>query len=194
MGPLDDPRLWFEQYGHNIWEIARSTGEPAVARAAGGAIEKPTLFGFRGVMVERDAQLGALARAILIRRPGLWARWFFAAIGYGLDQLPDDLWLVTPLWLLLLSVPFAAWHVELGGRRAVRPGALSQAERRARLMGLAMVGVSYFAVYLALVCLVSFPFDRYLTSMTLFLPGIGCALVLEAWRSVVAPEVKSHRA
>jgi hypothetical protein len=188
MGAYDDPELWFEQYSDNVWGIGRASARSAVFRERGADAGEPTPPGERSFWVEQDARLEELARAILIRRPGLYARWFHAAIGYGLTQLRDVTWIVVPCCLLVLSLPFAAWRVELGRRRPVRSHALAQAERRRRLMGLGIVSVTYFAVYLSAVSLVSFPFDRYLTSMTLFLPGLACSLVFEVWRSIAAPE------
>jgi len=44
------------------------------------------------------------------------------------------------------------------------------------------MGVAYFATYLVLVSLMSFPIPDYFVSMTLFLPNAICVQLFEIWR------------
>lgn len=53
------------------------------------------------------------------------------------------------------------------------------------LIGLLALGVGYFAAYLLLVSLVSFPFTRYFVSLTLFLPSALCAQLFVMWRRIL---------
>ncbi|MEZ5332904.1 MAG: hypothetical protein R2991_12835 [Thermoanaerobaculia bacterium] len=130
-----------------------------------------------------NRRLQSFAREVLSRRPLLYLQWIRDAARYGLAQLPGEPWVRWPALLLAPSLA-VAW---IGDRRRRRRGAPPAGCDREALAGLWVIGLGTFLLYLALTCLVSYPFRRYFLSMDLFLPSALAATLFDVWRREVSP-------
>jgi hypothetical protein len=72
-----------------------------------------------------------------------------------------------------------------GGWNGATRSRSAERDALATLIGLLTLGAGYFAAYLLLVSLVSFPFTRYFVSLTLLLPSALCAQILEPWQRIL---------
>ena len=194
-----DSLTWFQQYNDNLWRVSSAAAwtqlrsqRRTVRRLerAGEAIENPALLQIgRRPRVLVNERLSELARAILHRRPVLYTKWVRDAMLYGLARLPGSVWIRWPTVLLVLSVVPAAL-IQRARRRRSDDQAAGAARRGLEesyaAIGLAILGISYAAIYMFLTSLVSFPFERYYLSIVLLLPTALCALLFEVWRRQVA--------
>jgi hypothetical protein len=186
-----DSEPFFRQYSDNIWKVALPAARIHVKRQRkeaaekGGAPADP-----RGFRVVVNETLGGLSRELVRLRPMLYLKWVRDALRYGLDQLFDDL---VVLWLLILI----ASALPIGWlREGFRSGEGRETEairgnaepELSRLLGFMALGVIYFVTYLLLVCLVSLPYQRYLVSMTLFLPSVLSAELFAVWQRILRPQ------
>ena len=104
-----------------------------------------------------------------------------------MQQLSDYDWIVGPFVLLLLSLPVAWIRARSRRQRSEEPTARFAGSRASDLTMLAILAFGYFATYLLLVSCTYFPFERYLVSMTLFIPSALVASLLEIWRLIIQP-------
>jgi hypothetical protein len=72
-----------------------------------------------------------------------------------------------------------------GGWNGATRSRSAERDALATLIGLLTLGAGYFAAYLLLVSLVSFPFTRYFVSLTVFLPSALCAQILVPWQRIL---------
>jgi hypothetical protein len=174
---------YFAQYSDNMWWIAL----PSVAREYKRRSALPEGHPDRTQGLERprgvvqNEMLSRASKAIVGLRPGLYFKWVTSAQVYGLKQLANYMWIIAPTGLLMLSVPLflIANRPAAGSMLPIEPGVLST------LIGLVLLGAGYFAAYLLLVSLVSFPFVRYFVSLTLFLPSAICAQLWVMWSRIL---------
>ncbi len=175
----DDPAPWFEQYSDNMWHISMEVGKAQLKResrrafAAGEGDRKGLRPTWR---VELNKRLTSLSWAVIRTRPLLYLRWVRASFLYGIGQLPSFAWIVWPLVLLAASWPMAWLHAD-------REGPKAGSDRS--LLGLFLLGTGFFAGYLLVLALVSFPFQRYLVSTTLLLPSVLSAELFAVWSRVL---------
>ncbi len=127
--------------------------------------------------------LGSVSKAIIRLKPEHYFKWFSNAILLGLRHLLGYVWIVAPVLIVFLSLPILILRQGAG---AEAPEARWSARTRA-LVALLIVGVGYFATYLLLVSVVSFPAPQYFVSMTLFLPSAICVQLFEIWRRILTP-------
>jgi hypothetical protein len=173
----------FAQYSDNIWWIAL----PSVVREYNRLSALPEGHPDRMQGLERprgvvqNEMLSRASKAIVRLRPGLYFNWVTSAQVYGLKQLANYVWIIAPTGLLVLSVPLflIASRSAAGSMLPIEPAVLST------LIGLVLLGAGYFAAYLLLVSLVSFPFVRYFVSLTLFLPSAICAQLWVMWSRIL---------
>ena len=185
MRATDDPLLWYEtQYDDNLFRISLrvtskylrredrdSAGYPARERVSGWG------------SVETSHRLGALAKEIVLRRPGLYRRWVSASLNYGLSRLGMWPFVTVPFALLLPSLVLA---LVVGGIRQRDPEGPVDTRARA-ILCLAITALTFFAIYLVLVSCIAFPFGRYMASIVLFVPSMLLALLFETWRLILRP-------
>ena len=135
----------------------------------------------RPARVVQNEMLSRTSKAIVRLRPGLYFKWVTSALVYGLKQLLNYVWIVAPVLLFLFSTPIFLLATRSNDipTHPLEPNAL------ATLVGLLALGVGYFAAYLLLVSLVSFPFTRYFVSLTLFLPSALCAQLFVMWGRIL---------
>ena len=143
----DDPADFFPQYSDSIWDVAVQVMKAQLSDEGAPQID----------VVAINQRLTEFGRAVVAARPRLYLRWIGAAMLYGLAQLDDDPWVLWPAALVALSLPFT-WRRRSG--ESSRP-----------FVAVMALGPVYFAAYLVLVSLVSFPFARYHASTTLLLPS-----------------------
>lgn len=187
MRPESDIIEYFGQYNKNIWHVARpaarvtySQNRQWVERELGESRWDP-----RPREVVLNEMLGSASKAIIRLKPEYYFKWVSNAFVFGLRQLLDYVWIVAPLLIVLLSLPILALQQRAGAEAP-------EAHRSARtpaLLALLFLGVGYFAAYLLLVSLVSFPVPRYFVSMTLFLPSAICVQLFEVWRRILKLEI-----
>lgn len=178
-----DTTACFEQYSDNLWRISSASVWDSLRshrrRVRSGRMPASGLPDEADRIVV-NRRLSSFARAVLVRRPRLYLQWIRDAARYGLAQLPGEAWI---LWTTLLIPPSlaAAWFT---GRHRREPRRRLALDREA-LSGLWFLGAGHFLLFLALICLVSFPFHRYFLSMDLFLPSALTATLFELWRREV---------
>jgi hypothetical protein len=186
-----DSEPFFRQYSDNIWKVALPAARIHVKRQRKEAAEPGgTPADPRGFRVVVNETLGAVSRELVRLRPQLYFKWVRDAASYGLDQLSDDRLLRWLLILIACSLLIGWLREGLPIRGDLDAGTIHsdlEAERLIRLLGFIAFGVIYFASYLTLVCLVSLPYQRYLVSMTLFLPGILCVVLFAVWQRILWP-------
>ena len=181
----------FAQYSDNIWRIALQAGMREYDRVASlpeGHPERIEGMG-RPRRVVQNEILSRASKAIVRLRPHLYLKWVRGALIYGLDQLSNYLWIVGPVVGLMLSMPIFLL--------ATRPSPGSAVDLDSTifstLIGLLALGVGYFAAYLLLVSLVSFPFTRYFVSLTLFLPSALCVQLYVVWSRILCFAVRPEQ-
>ena len=135
----------------------------------------------RPARVVQNEMLSKASKAIVRLRPGLYFKWVTSAVVYGLQQLLNYAWIVAPALLILFSTPIFL----LATRATDTPTPPLEPSLLPTLIGLLVLGVGYFAAYLMLVSLVSFPFTRYFVSLTLLLPSALCAQLFAMWRRIL---------
>jgi len=183
-----------QQYSKNIFKIGMAKARILIREeleATGGALNTRRLDRPDFLVVEGNRRLGRLAKSIVLRRPGSYLRWVRNSLGHGLASLADVALIRWSFILLVASLPWTLLRRHLDT-------SLSAGEKSARwqaLAGLAVLAVGYFAAYLLLVSLVSFPFPRYFISIVLFLPPLmvalvfeSCRIILQSFRGSVSPE------
>ena len=170
----DKTRDWFEQYNDNLWRIVAPTAwrQQSQAQTLPGAEERPTQAALR---IRVNDQLSSFAFAVIRRRPLLYVQWFRDSFLFGLEKLSGFPWIRWPALLLVLTT-IVAWLGGRGGRGLDLPGPL---------VPIITLGVTFFLFHLALVSLVSVPYDRYMRSIVLLLPSSLCAVLFEAGRLVL---------
>ena len=168
-----DPMPWFEQYSENIFQVALPAVRLTLEREAAALDEAgdPVPDGTRWWVVVNQ-RLTELSRSVIQLRPRLYLRWVTQSIWYGFRQLKNEPWVLWPFMLFVASTPYALVRH--------RRGNLNTAGLRP-LAGLGALGAAYFCGYLLLVSLVSHPFQRYLASTVLLLPGCLCAALVWIW-------------
>ncbi len=169
---------WFEQYSDNIWKIIAQVVTVRVREeleAAPPAGAPP----YQRLVV--NEKLTALSKDIIARRPAKYVRWMLDANLYGWRQLGGSPWVVWPAAALVFS-SLGLWA---GRRRGFLPGAAG-AFRRGPVLGLVLLGGTYFLGYVALISLLSFPFARYYYGTVMLLPSALCAATVAVWGSAVA--------
>ena len=181
----------FAQYSDNIWKVANPAGKLELterrtdlkkARAKAGDVEiSLQTWERQPSQVARNTIVGETAKALVAARPKLYFRWVRGALVYGLKQLPQYVWILGPLIVIIVSLPVLLIRCPQVNRK-VQVDAGPSAE--AVLVSLIILGLGYFVIYLLLVSLVSFPFQRYFQSMILFLPTTMCVQVFEIWRRI----------
>ena len=180
----------FAQYSDNIWKVANPAGKLELAARQKGLKRARAKAGASNVgrqswegqprLVARNTILGESAKAILVARPNLYFKWVRGALVFGMKQLLQYAWILAPLIVIVISLPVLLMNCQNMKRVDVD----SNPSAEAVLASLAILGLGYFAIYLLLVSLVSFPFHRYFQSMILFLPTAMCAQVFEIWRRI----------
>lgn len=175
----------FAQYSDNIWRIALPAAQREYKRMRAlpeGDAER--IEGMdRPARVVQNEMLSRLSRATVQSRPALYFKWVTSAQVYGLKQLTGYIWIWGPTLLVLFSVPIFL----LATRSAEARESDLDPEIFSTLIALLVLGVGYFGAYLVLVSLVSFPFERYFVSLTLFLPSALTAQMFVMWRRVLKP-------
>jgi hypothetical protein len=186
-----DSEPFFRQYSDNIWKVALPAARIHVKKQRKAAAEEGSAPADpRGFRVVVNETLGGLSRELVRLRPMLYLKWVRDAFRYGLDHLFDDLVILLLLILIACSLPLGWLREGLGSGE----GRLTEAPRRkaepelTRLLGFMALGVIYFVTYLSLVCLVSLPYQRYLVSMTLFLPSVLSAELFALWQRILQPQ------
>ena len=174
---------YFVQYSDNIWRVAIPAAQKEYKRISAlpeGHPDRPDGME-RPARVVQNEMLSRASRSVVRLRPGLYFKWVTSAVAYGLKQLLNYVWIVAPAWLILFSTPIflLATRASSASIPPLESNVLST------LIGLLTLGVGYFAAYLMLVSLVSFPFTRYLVSLTLFLPSALCAQLFVMWRQIL---------
>ena len=174
---------YFGQYSYNIWRVARPAARQTYRQLRQRAAAKPDedLWDPRPREVVLNAMLGSASKEIIRLKPRHYLKWIAGAIAFGLRQLLDYAWIVAPLLVALLSLPILI----LQQRAGPQAPEVRKSARIPALLALMILGVGFFAAYLLLVCLVSFPVPRYFVSMTLFLPSAICVQVFEIWRRIL---------
>lgn len=182
-----DPMEHFRQGSDNLFRIARNVAKQESRRAARqpGA---PPIDPEIDINVDLDRRLARLAGAIIQRRPALYVNWIRQASLYGLRQLGDFLWIVVPTLLLVVSLPIAWFRRPNRKEVPADSSATFAGSRAASLSMLTLLAASYFGAYLLLVSATYFPFDRYLVSLTLFIPSALVATLFEIWRRILRPQ------
>ncbi len=175
----------FEQYSDNLWRICSAVvwDELRAARshrrqrlAAGDPI--PAMEAPERIVVNR--RLTRFARAVIGARPALYGQWVRDAIGYGLAQLPAEPWIRWPSLLLAASLPALGW---VGRGRDLGASLAASGGREAS--ALALAAGAWFAAFLFLTCLVSYPFLRYFQAMILFLPSALLTALFVVWSAIL---------
>lgn len=174
---------YFVQYSDNIWRVAIPAAQKEYKRISALPEDHPDrLDGMeRPARVVQNEMLSQASKAIVRLRPGLYVKWVTSALVYGLKQLLNYFWNVAPALLILFSTPIFL----LATRSTDTPTPPLERSVLAALIGLLALGVGYFAAYLLLVSLVSFPFTRYFVSLTLFLPSALCAQLFVIWQRIL---------
>jgi hypothetical protein len=173
----------FAQYSDNIWRVAIPVAQKEYKEISALPEGHPQ----RAVGMERPARvvqnemLSRASKAIVRLRPGLYFKWVTSALVYGLKQLLNYVWIVAPALLILFSMPIFL----LATRATDAPTPRSEPGELVTLISLLALGVGYFAAYLLLVSLVSFPFSRYFVSLTVFLPSALCTQLFAMWRRIL---------
>lgn len=164
---------WFHQYNDNLWRVGVQSAKQQIVLEEGGLDRKTEPY--RSLHLRINDKLRSLSRDIIRRRLGHYAVWVKDANLYGWRQLTGSPWVAWPA-LLLLASELGVWLGRRGGLLpAPQPGA------RAASLSLLVLGISYFAAYILLISLVSFPFGRYYTSAVLLLPSALCAALAALW-------------
>lgn len=176
---------YFGQYSDNIWKVARPVAKKTyridrqrVVKELGESQWDP-----RPMEVVVNEMLGSASKAILRLKPRHYFKWVASAILFGLRHLLEYAWITAPFVLVMLSLPILILQQRTGARL---PEAC-QPVRTPALVAILILAVGFFAAYLLLVSLVSFPVTRYFVSMTLFLPSAICVQLFEIWRIILAP-------
>ncbi|MGB5161191.1 MAG: hypothetical protein WBO69_06095 [Thermoanaerobaculia bacterium] len=174
---------YFVQYSDNIWRVAIPVAQQEYKRLSALPEGHPQrVDGMeRPARVVQNEMLSRASKAIVRLRPGLYVKWVTSALVYGLKQLLNYFWNVAPALLILFSTPIFL----LATRSTDSPTPPLERSVLAALIGLLALGVGYFAAYLLLVSLVSFPFTRYFVSLTLFLPSALCAQLFVMWQRIL---------
>ena len=170
---------WFEQYSDNLWKVALVSAQEDLKRrrrAAAARGEQPSALPLR---IERNQLLNEFGRDVIRLRPLLYGKWVTDAFVYGARKLPGEGWVLWPFVLLIPSLVIE--------RFVSRPPAegSAAADTGRRLAGLAAIAVGFFLGYLALLSLVSFPFERYFVGAVIFLPSTLCAMLFVLWRRIL---------
>jgi len=173
----------FAQYSDNIWRIALPAAQREYKRIS--ALPEGDAERIEGLdrpsRVVQNEMLSRVSRAIVRLRPGLYFKWVTSAQVYGLKQLMDYVWIWASALLVLFSVPVFL----VATRSTGATGPDLDPETLSTLVALLAIGVGYFAAYLLLISLVSFPFTRYFVSLTLFLPSALTVQLFVMWRGVL---------
>ena len=174
---------YFVQYSDNIWRVAILVAQQEYKRISALPEGHPDrVDGMeRPARVVQNEMLSRTSKAIVRLRPGLYFKWVSSALVYGLKQLLNHVWIVAPVLLILFSTPIFL----LATRSNDIPTPPLEPNALATLVGLLALGVGYFAAYLLVISLVSFPFTRYFVSLTLFLPSALCAQLFVMWQRIV---------
>lgn len=176
-----DPFESFRQYSDNIWDVALPLVNAQLRQqrrlAKQGAVTPDPLQ----PRIRRNKILTELSRAIIRARPGLYLRWVRSSVFYGLRSLAERPWILWPFVLLGCSALYLALRRATGGGAGLQP----PADRR--LLGVLILGVSYFLIYLFLLSLVSWPSPRYASAMIVFLPSVLCMQLFALWRRILQP-------
>ena len=173
----------FAQYSDNIWRVAIPAAQQEYKRISALPESHPDRVGGmeRPARVVQNEMLSKASKAIVRLRPGLYFKWVTSAVVYGLKQLLNCAWIVAPALLILFSTPIFL----LATRATDTPTPPLEPSLLPTLISLLVLGVGYFAAYLMLVSLVSFPFTRYFVSLTLFLPSALCAQLFVMWQRIL---------
>ena len=176
---------YFGQYSDNIWKVARPAARQTYRQHQRRVVEEPgeSQWDPRPAEVVQNEMLGSASKAIIRLTPKHYFKWFTNAVLLGLRNLLGYVWIVAPLWVVFLSLPILILRKGAG---AEAPEACRSVRTRA-LIALLILGVGYFAAYLLLVSVVSYPARQYLVSMTLFLPSAICVQLFEIWRRILTP-------
>ena len=174
---------YFVQYSDNVWRVAIPAAQKEYKRISALPEDHPDRFDGmeRPARVVQNEMLSQASRAIVRLRPDLYFKWVTSALVYGLKQLLNYVWIVAPVLLILFSTPIFL----LANRASGASTFPLESNVLATLIGLLALGVGYFAAYLLLVSLISFPFTRYFVSLTLFLPSALCAQLFVMWRRIL---------
>lgn len=179
-----DHRAAFEQYSVNIWDFAIPAANQEIRRHRKRARQGELAPDSLRPRIRRNQILTELSRAIIRARPRLYLRWVRGSFLRGLGRLAERPWIVWPFVLLGVSAFYLALRRAGGRDTGPRPP-----EHRL-LLGILILAVSYFLIYLVTVSLVSWPSPRYTAAMIVFLPSALCMLLWEAWRRILRPLVK----
>lgn len=196
---LGDPvEEFFAQYSDNIWKVANRAGNFELRRrrqeltaqsGAEDANHPPEAWQRQPTLVARNTIVGAMSKAVIRARLGLYLEWVRAAQLYGLRQLSAYLWIVVPFLAVVLSLPVLLVRSRSSSAlESARASTGPEPQRPSLQRSLAVitaVGCSYFLGYLLLVSLVSFPFQRYFLSMIVFIPSVLCAQLYGIWRRIL---------
>lgn len=162
---------WFGQYSPNIWKVSVQAAKGQLLRD--GRPLNPHDGTPVGLHMAVNSRLREFSREVIRRRPRKYLEWVWDANLYGWRQLPESRWVAWPSVLLL--VVLAVWR--LAPRGGTATSAASTARVRASL-GVLLIGVGFFAAYVFLVSLLSFPFARYFQGAVLLLPGSLCGAIV----------------
>ena len=166
---------WFEQYSPNIFHIN-------VQVAKGRMRARHESMGFahgadESVHMAVNRRLRDFSREVIRRRPGAYLEWVRNANLHGWRQLGATPWVVWPAGLLAASLVLGWWGRRRGYLRPRLDPALVAA------VGLLTLGLTFFAAYVFLISLLSFPFSRYYYGTVLLLPSGLCAALAALWLS-----------
>jgi len=178
---------YFGQYSDNIWRVSRPVAKYRYRQNRQRVVEELGVSQWdpRPAAVVQNEMLGSVSKAIIRLKPEHYFKWFTNAILLGLRHLLGYVWIVAPVLIVFLSLPILILQQGAGAEALKARGS----ERNRALIALLVLGVGYFATYLLLVSLVSFPAPQYFVSMTLFLPSAICVQVFEIWRRILTSGV-----
>lgn len=179
---------WFNQYSRNIWKVSVQAAKVQLRRD--GRPLNPRTGAPAGLHLAVNGRLREISREVIRRRPRQYLEWVRDANLYGWRQLRDSRWTTWPGAILLVAL--AVWR--FGPRRDAAARPASAARLRASL-GLLLIGASFFAGYVFLISLLSFPFGRYFQGAVLLLPGSLCGaiagLALETGQRLITASTSS---
>ncbi|MCZ6507911.1 MAG: hypothetical protein O7A04_07690 [Acidobacteria bacterium] len=170
---------WFEQYSENIWRVSVWTAKDQllsgreVARARGEEIGQ-------SLHVAVNRYLRSLSRDVIQRRLGKYVRWVRDANLFGWKKLGGSPWVIWPAGLLLVTV-LGLWTA----RQAGLWSAVALEAMAPQLLGMLLLGVTFFLAYIFLVSLLSYPFTRYYYGTVLLLPSALCVVLAALWGEVL---------
>ena len=151
-------RKWYSQFNDNVWQRAM----PPLEKRLGSRDDNAPAI---------NAELTALSKSILLRRPGLYRKWILDGFVFGASGSFDDAWNVYLGLALLLSLPIL-----------LLPKTVEEKPVWPALLGIGFVAALFLAGSLGLIVLVEVPFRRYLSTIAVLVPSVLAMILFEVIR------------